>query len=93
MATAAKGKKKSGAKKSTRKTGAKKATVLHECERCVAVRIYPQNATVKNGDLARAVAEVAQKENWKIEELHTEEGRLDEVFRAITLPDTVKEAK
>ena len=30
-------------------------------------------------------------EGWKIEELHTEEGRLDEVFRAITLPDTVKE--
>jgi ABC-2 type transport system ATP-binding protein len=26
---------------------------------------------------------------WKIEELRTEEGRLDEVFRSITLPDTV----
>ena len=25
---------------------------------------------------------------WQIEELHTEEGRLDEVFRSITLPDT-----
>jgi ABC-2 type transport system ATP-binding protein len=41
--------------------------------------------------LARSVAEVSLKEGWKIEELHTEEGRLDEVFRAITLPDTVKE--
>ena len=25
-----------------------------------------------------------------LEELHTEEGRLDEVFRSITMPDTVK---
>jgi ABC-2 type transport system ATP-binding protein len=33
------------------------------------------------------------KEGWKFEELHTEQGRLDEVFRSITLPDTVKEEK
>jgi len=33
------------------------------------------------------------KEGWKIEELHTEEGRLDEVFRTITLPDTAKEGE
>ena len=59
----------------------------------MAVRIYPQNATLKNGDLARHVAEAAMKEGWKIEELHTEEGRLDEVFRAITLPDTQKETQ
>ena len=30
-------------------------------------------------------------ERWKIEELHTEEGRLDEVFRSITLPETKQE--
>jgi len=29
----------------------------------------------------------------RIEELHTEEGRLDEVFRSITMPDTVTEEK
>jgi ABC-2 type transport system ATP-binding protein len=39
------------------------------------------------------VAELAVRECWKVEELHMEEGRLDEVFRSITLPDTVKEAK
>ena len=33
------------------------------------------------------------RERWTIEELHTEEGRLDEVFRALTLPDTVREAR
>ena len=46
----------------------------------------------KNGDLARGVGQVTVNEGWKIEELHTEEGRLDEVFRSITLPDTAKEA-
>jgi ABC-2 type transport system ATP-binding protein len=42
------------------------------------------------GELARAIGEVAATERWKIEELHTEEGRLDEVFRNITLPDTTQ---
>ena len=40
------------------------------------------------GDLARAIAEIATREHWKVEELHTEEGRLDEVFRSITQPET-----
>ena len=40
------------------------------------------------GDIARAIAEMATREHWKIEELHTEEGRLDEVFRSITQPET-----
>jgi len=40
-----------------------------------------------DGDLARAIADLAAREAWKIEELHTEEGRLDEVFRSITLGD------
>ena len=39
-----------------------------------------------NGQLAHTVAEAAQ--GWRIEELHSEEGRLDEVFRNITMPDT-----
>ena len=43
------------------------------------------------GELARAIGELALSEHWKIEELHTEEGRLDEVFRHITLPDTKQE--
>ncbi len=43
------------------------------------------------GDLARSIGELAAAERWKIEELHTEEGRLDEVFRSITLPETKRE--
>jgi ABC-2 type transport system ATP-binding protein len=41
----------------------------------------------RNGELVRNVLEAAN--GWKIEELRTEEGRLDEVFRGITLPDTI----
>jgi ABC-2 type transport system ATP-binding protein len=56
----------------------------------VAVRAYAK----KNGaprEVARAISEIALTERWKIEELHTEEGRLDEVFRGITRPETKQE--
>ena len=67
----------------------RKAAIIKEESTYVWARVYPSNAT-RNGELARAVAETTMKESWKIEELHTEEGRLDEVFRSITLPDTVQ---
>ena len=38
--------------------------------------------------LSRAIGELAARERWTIEELQVEEGRLDDVFRSITLPDT-----
>jgi ABC-2 type transport system ATP-binding protein len=34
--------------------------------------------------------DLAGREGWQVSALHTEEGQLDEVFRRITLPDTVK---
>jgi ABC-2 type transport system ATP-binding protein len=51
------------------------------------VRVFPRDRTI-NGDLARSIADLTTREGWKFEELRTEEGRLDEVFRSITLPDT-----
>jgi ABC-2 type transport system ATP-binding protein len=54
-----------------------------------ALRIYPKDKGAA-GDLARAVVELAGREGWRLEALRTEEGQLDEVFRRITLPDTVK---
>jgi ABC-2 type transport system ATP-binding protein len=54
------------------------------------VRAFPRKQ-VASDDLARAVGEVALKERWSLLELSTEPGRLDEVFRSITLPDTKKE--
>ena len=52
----------------------------------VMVRAYLKNNETR-GELARAIAEVAAREHWRIDELHTEEGRLDEVFRNITRPE------
>ena len=40
---------------------------------------------------ANALSKQEAAQGWHIEELHTEEGRLDEVFRSITKPDTIKE--
>jgi ABC-2 type transport system ATP-binding protein len=51
------------------------------------LRVFAQPSG-RDGALARSVAELAGREGWKLEELHTEEGRLDEVFRSITQPDT-----
>ncbi len=51
------------------------------------VRAFPRKSG-RGPEFARAVGEVALRERWAVEELHTEEGRLDEVFRDITLPDT-----
>jgi ABC-2 type transport system ATP-binding protein len=53
------------------------------------LRAYPKDAAAAAG-LARSVIELVSREGWKLEALHTEEGQLDEVFRRITLPDTVK---
>ena len=55
------------------------------------VRAYLKNNETR-GELARAIAEVAAREHWRIDELHTEEGRLDEVFRNITRPE-IKQAE
>jgi ABC-2 type transport system ATP-binding protein len=41
-----------------------------------------------NGDLLPEVLALAQKQNWQVEHLNVDEGRLDDVFRSITLPDT-----
>jgi ABC-2 type transport system ATP-binding protein len=50
----------------------------------VAVTVFPR--TAGDGDLTREVIEATS--GWQVEELRTEEGRLDEVFRSITMPDT-----
>jgi ABC-2 type transport system ATP-binding protein len=50
-------------------------------------RAYPRKNT-SSDELAQALGKVAAQERWSLQELHTEEGRLDEVFRSITLSDT-----
>ena len=65
---------------------AKKVTAEANGTRITAT-VFPRVAG--DGDLTRDVIEAAR--GWQVEELHTEEGRLDEVFRSITIPDTAKE--
>ena len=74
-----------------RVAGAARADVLAERDGTVELRVYPDGASAR-GRLTRDVAELAAQEQWPVAEIHTEEGRLDEVFRSITLPDTVRAA-
>jgi ABC-2 type transport system ATP-binding protein len=74
----------------------KKIVILKEAATSVTARIFPKTGgpnSTPNRALAESISDAAQ--GWRIEELHTEEGRLDEVFRAITMPDTTakEEAK
>ena len=55
----------------------------------VNARVFPRNRAI-SGELANAIARVVAQEGWSFDELHTEEGRLDDVFRSITMPDTAK---
>jgi len=54
-----------------------------------AFRIYPSEKS-KGPELAQAVIDLVSREGWKVEGMYNEMGQLDEVFRRITLPDTVK---
>jgi len=62
---------------------AKKVTATANGNRVTAT-VFPR--TAGEGDLTREVIEATN--GWLVEELRTEEGRLDEVFRNITMPDT-----
>jgi ABC-2 type transport system ATP-binding protein len=70
---------------------ARRAAIVKEEQGKVWARIYPKGDNNLNGDLARSVLAAASA--WQVEELHTEEGRLDEVFRSITLPETANADK
>jgi ABC-2 type transport system ATP-binding protein len=54
-----------------------------------AFRIYPKDKA-NAAELAQAVVELVNLYGWKVEGMFSERGELDEVFRRITLPDTVK---
>ena len=53
-----------------------------------AFRIYANKTSSQA--LAQAVIDLVSREGWKVEGMYNEVGQLDEVFRRITLPDTVK---
>jgi len=66
---------------------AKRVDVVKADDSKVVVTVFPKPN--QDGVLTRAVIDASQA--WQVEQLHTEEGRLDEVFRSITMPDTKQE--
>jgi ABC-2 type transport system ATP-binding protein len=72
-----------------------RSEILLEEQNRVALRAYPvasgAGAGAVGAALAAALAELAVRESWKIEQLLTEEGRLDEVFRSITWSETASQ--
>lgn len=67
--------------------GVKRAAVVTGNGSQAHFRVYPKDRGAGAG-IAGAVADLALQERWRVEEMHAEEGRLDEVFRGITMPDT-----
>lgn len=63
--------------------------ILRESAGAVEARVHPKDRS-GSSNLGAGVAALVAKEGWQFDEIHTEEGRMDEVFRSITLPDTVK---
>jgi gliding motility-associated transport system ATP-binding protein len=59
-----------------------KAELISESDSQTMLRLQP------NGDLFPEVLALAQRQKWQVEHLTVDEGRLDDVFRSITLPDT-----
>jgi ABC-2 type transport system ATP-binding protein len=72
--------------------GVARAEVLADEGGRVAVRAYPDMAQLDTAFAAHVAQSIMSRWNWTIEELHTEEGRLDDVFRSITRPDTPRAA-
>ena len=69
-------------------SAAKRVEVVKSDDSKVVVTVFAKPN--QDGELTRAVIDASQI--WQVEQLHTEEGRLDEVFRSITMPDTKQEA-
>ena len=68
-----------------------KPSLATEHEGTIAVAIPPRN-NKKNEGLAGAVKAMLDAHHWAFDELHTDGGRLDDVFRDITSLDSAKEA-
>ena len=69
----------------------KETQIISEDAVRTVIRCIPNKDQV-SGSFSRVVGELAQRENWRLEELRVEEGKLDDVFRNITLSETHKEA-
>ncbi len=69
----------------------KETQVISEDAGRTVLRCIPKKEHV-SGSFSRVIAELVQREAWRLEELRVEEGKLDDVFRSITLSETQKGA-
>lgn len=67
--------------------GVSAVEILEKSSEVSTFRAMPK-ADVAFGELSLKIVDALGSEKWKCDEIHTEEGRLDEVFRKITMPDT-----
>lgn len=65
----------------------RRVSIVTQSPQGVQFRVASQTRE-KAGETLAAVADLVVREGWRVEELRPEEGRLDEVFRSLTLPDT-----
>lgn len=72
--------------------GARKSIGVGESNGSAQVRVYPKDPSA-GGQLAAEIGKLAASHRWTLAEIRIEEGRLDEVFRSITLPETVQETR
>ncbi len=70
----------------------KRCTIVREEPGAAWARAYGAKGA-RDNELNQSLYELAVREQWKLIELKAEEGRLDEVFRTITLPDTPTTSK
>ena len=67
----------------------RKCSVIKEENGCVVARAFPRPAA-GDGEVEGAVSQLVTEQKWRMSQLKTEEGRLDDVFRHITQPDTAR---
>ncbi len=63
--------------------GIERIELLNSNDNSFAGRVYGRKGRDRS-DIAREIAALVATKSWALEELHQEEGKLDEVFRAIT---------
>jgi ABC-2 type transport system ATP-binding protein len=61
--------------------------IIADEPRGIVVRAYPKPER-RDGAFTAEVADAVLRRSWEVDELYTEEGRLDDVFRSLTRPDT-----
>ncbi len=73
--------------------GIQTVVVITDAAGGVTVRAVPRRVQEKPALILPPIAGLLATRGWKYDELHVEEGRLDEFFRAVTVPDTAREEK